>query len=74
VAAAARRHGVAILPGEAFYPQSTVNALEGAQHVRLSFSFHPPALIREGTRRLAELLSTDTSLLQPELIGVVPVI
>jgi DNA-binding transcriptional MocR family regulator len=74
VAAASRRRGVAILPGEAFFPQAAVNALEGARHVRLSFSFHPPALIREGTRRLAELLSTDASLLQPEPIGVVPVI
>jgi DNA-binding transcriptional MocR family regulator len=74
LAAAARRHGVSMLPGEAFYPRVSVNAPDGERHVRLSFSFHPPAVIAEGTRRLAELLCTDTSLIEPEPGGVLPVI
>jgi DNA-binding transcriptional MocR family regulator len=47
---------VAVLAGEAFYPPAAVSAAEGRHRIRLSCSYHPPALIAEGMRRLVPLL------------------
>jgi 2-aminoadipate transaminase len=53
------QEGVAFLPGPAFYPEpsETVGeAVDGAAHARLCFTFAQPAEITEGCRRLARAL------------------
>ena len=66
-AASAARAGVAVLAGEAFYPQSPPGAENGSAHIRLSYASQSPPLIREGLRRLAPLFAqaagTDLPLL-----------
>lgn len=58
-AAAAARAGVAVLAGEAFFPQSSAGASEGANFIRLSYASQPPEQIRAGLRRLAPLLAAQ---------------
>jgi DNA-binding transcriptional MocR family regulator len=53
----AGRAGVAILAGEAFYPQATASTNLGVRYVRLSYSALPPSQIRTAVRRLAPLLA-----------------
>ena len=48
---------VAYVPGTGFYA-----AGGGASHVRLSYCFPEPARIREGIRRLAEVIGAETEL------------
>ena len=54
LAGAAARVGVAVLPGEAFYPPAA--GQDGRDRLRLSFSGAAPAAIAEGVARLAALL------------------
>jgi 2-aminoadipate transaminase len=52
-------HGVAFLPGAAFFPETAElvgEALDGAPFARLCFTFAQPAEIEEGCRRLAAAL------------------
>ena len=48
---------VAYVPGTAFYADGF-----GSRHLRLSYCFPTPERIREGTRRLGEVLELETSL------------
>lgn len=48
---------VAYVPGTAFYSDGF-----GSRHLRLSYCFPTPERIREGTRRLGEVLELETSL------------
>jgi hypothetical protein len=48
---------VAYVPGTGFYADGS-----GTQHVRLSYCFPEPARIREGVRRLAEVVGTELEL------------
>jgi DNA-binding transcriptional MocR family regulator len=57
--AKALRARVAYVPGQAFYADGT-----GAQELRLSFCFPTPERIREGVRRLAEVLHTEVELVR----------
>lgn len=57
--AKALRARVAYVPGRAFYADGT-----GAQELRLSFCFPPPERIREGVRRLAEVLHGEVELVR----------
>jgi len=50
---------VAYVPGRAFYADGG-----GADQLRLSFCFPPPERIREGVRRLAEVLRTEIELVR----------
>lgn len=50
---------VAYVPGRAFYADGS-----GADRIRLSFCFPPPDRIREGVRRLAEVLHTEVELIR----------
>lgn len=50
---------VAYVPGRGFFADG-----EGGGHLRLSFSFPPPDRIREGVRRLAEVLRTEIALVR----------
>ncbi|OIQ92025.1 2-aminoadipate transaminase [mine drainage metagenome] len=56
---------VAYVPGTAFYADG-----QGADHMRLSFCFPTPERIREGVRRLAGVISSESELV--DLFGVVP--
>ena len=56
---------VAYVPGTAFYADG-----QGADHMRLSFCFPTPERIREGVRRLAGVISSESDLV--DLFGVVP--
>jgi 2-aminoadipate transaminase len=48
---------VAYVPGTGFYADGC-----GASYVRLSYCFPEPARIREGIRRLAEVIGAETEL------------
>jgi len=52
--AKALRARVAYVPGAAFYADDG-----GANHLRLSFCYPPPERIREGVRRLADVVSAE---------------
>jgi len=56
---------VAYVPGTAFYADG-----QGADHMRLSFCFPTPDRIREGVRRLAGVISSESDLV--DLFGVSP--
>jgi DNA-binding transcriptional MocR family regulator len=56
---------VAYVPGTAFYADG-----QGADHMRLSFCFPTPERIREGVRRLAGVISSESELV--DLFGVAP--
>ena len=58
LAAEARKVGVALLPGEAFYPASTIGGEDGGDRIRLSVAGVTPAEITEGVRRILPLLDT----------------
>jgi len=58
LAAEARKVGVALLPGEAFYPASTIGGEDGGDRIRLSVAGVTPAAIAEGMRRLLPFLDT----------------
>jgi len=62
LAAEASRAGVALLPGDAFYPAHTVGADDGGDRIRLSVAGVTPAAIAEGVRRLLPLLETLAAL------------
>lgn len=57
---------VAYVSGTAFY----AGGKDGRDHLRLSFCYPEPAEIREGVRRLSEVVSRDMEIL--ELFGPVP--
>jgi DNA-binding transcriptional MocR family regulator len=48
---------VAYVPGTGFYADGS-----GGSHIRLSYCFPPPERIREGVRRLAQVIGEETSL------------
>jgi hypothetical protein len=48
---------VAYVPGTGFYADGS-----GAEHLRLSYCFPEPGRIREGVRRLAEVVGTEIEL------------
>jgi DNA-binding transcriptional MocR family regulator len=48
---------VAYVPGTGFYADGG-----GAEHLRLSYCFPEPARIREGIRRLAEVVDAETEI------------
>ena len=50
---------VAYVPGTGFYADGS-----GGSHLRLSYCFPPPDRIREGVRRLAQVIEEETSLRQ----------
>jgi 2-aminoadipate transaminase len=50
---------VAYVPGTGFYADGS-----GGSHMRLSYCFPPPERIREGVRRLAQVIGEETSLRQ----------
>jgi hypothetical protein len=50
------QRGVAYVPGTAFYPDGA-----GADRLRLAFCYPPEEDIREGVRRLGELLPVGSS-------------
>jgi DNA-binding transcriptional MocR family regulator len=50
---------VAYVPGQGFYADG-----DGARELRLSFCYPPPDRIREGVRRLAEVLHTEVELVR----------
>ncbi|HEV2029641.1 MAG TPA: PLP-dependent aminotransferase family protein [Candidatus Dormibacteraeota bacterium] len=58
VAAAAIRRKVALTPGEAFYPPTTLRGETGQDRVRLSFTAVPPERMEEGIHRLAEAIES----------------
>jgi DNA-binding transcriptional MocR family regulator len=58
VAVAAIRHKVALTPGEAFYPPTTMRGETGQDRVRLSFTAVPPERMEEGIQRLAEAMES----------------
>ena len=53
------------MPGTGFYADGS-----GADHLRLSYCFPAPDRIREGVRRLAEVVGAEVELLST--FGVVP--
>jgi aspartate/methionine/tyrosine aminotransferase len=53
------------VPGTGFYANGS-----GAGHLRLSYCFPEPDLIREGVRRLAEVVGAEVDLLST--FGVAP--
>lgn len=55
--ARALEHGVAYVPGTAFYPDG-----RGRSSMRLNFSFPPPERIEEGMRRLGRVLADELEL------------
>lgn len=57
--ARAIRARVAYVPGQAFYADGS-----GGDHIRLSFGFSDAARIREGVRRLAEVVRADVDLVR----------
>lgn len=57
--ARAIRARVAYVPGQAFYADGS-----GGDHVRLSFGFSNASQIREGVRRLAEVIRTEMGLVR----------
>ncbi|MEX0660064.1 MAG: PLP-dependent aminotransferase family protein [Egibacteraceae bacterium] len=57
--ARAIRARVAYVPGQAFYADGG-----GGDHVRLSFGFSNPERIREGVRRLAEVIRAEVGLVR----------
>ncbi|HVM00712.1 MAG TPA: PLP-dependent aminotransferase family protein [Egibacteraceae bacterium] len=57
--ARAIRARVAYVPGQAFYADGG-----GGDHLRLSFGFSSPERIREGVRRLAEVVRTEMELVR----------
>lgn len=57
--ARAIRARVAYVPGQAFYADGS-----GGDHVRLSFGFSNPERIREGVRRLAEVIRAEVGLVR----------
>jgi DNA-binding transcriptional MocR family regulator len=59
LAAVAGRSGVAILAGDAFYPEGSFRNPEGSRYMRLSFASQTDEGIREGLRRLAPLLTNN---------------
>ncbi len=61
LAAEASRVGVALLPGDAFYPAHIAggdDGQEGGDRIRLSVAGVTPAAIAEGVRRLLPLVET----------------
>lgn len=50
---------VAYVPGTAFYADGF-----GSRHMRLSYCYPTPERIREGTRRLGEVLAYETGVLE----------
>ncbi len=58
LAVEASKVGVALLPGEAFYPSPTVGGEDGGDRIRLSVAGVGPAAIAEGLGRLLPLLET----------------
>jgi aspartate/methionine/tyrosine aminotransferase len=52
------RRKVALTPGEAFYPPTTLRGETGNDRVRLSFTAVPPELMEEGIHRLAEAIES----------------
>ncbi len=50
---------VAYVPGTGFYADGS-----GGSHIRLSYCFPPPERIREGVRRLAQVIDAETSMRQ----------
>jgi hypothetical protein len=56
---------VAYVPGTGFYADGS-----GADHLRLSYCFPEPDRIREGVRRLAEVVGAEVELLST--FGVAP--
>ena len=58
VAVAAIRRKVALTPGEAFYPPTTMRGETGQDRVRLSFTAVPPERMEEGVQRLAEAIES----------------
>jgi DNA-binding transcriptional MocR family regulator len=56
---------VAYVPGTGFYADGS-----GADHLRLSYCFPEPDRIREGVRRLAEVVGAELDLLST--FGVTP--
>ena len=49
--------GVAYVPGTGFYADGG-----GAEYLRLSYCFPEPARIREGIRRLADVVDAETEI------------
>jgi len=58
LAAEASKAGVALLPGDVFYPAQTVGGEDGMDRIRLSVAGVGPAAIAEGVRRLLPLIET----------------
>jgi len=56
LAAEASKAGVALLPGDAFYPAPMVGGEDGGDRIRLSVAGVGPAAIAEGLGRLLPLL------------------
>ncbi len=71
----ASRAGVAVLAGEAFFPQATTGPNLGGRYFRLSYSALPPDLIHAAVRRLAPLLAGGHSVpAEHDLLDARPVI